>query len=198
MTYHDPCYLGRWNGVYEPGRKALEQIQGLEQIEMHRHGRQAFCCGAGGGRMWMEETLGKRINRERMQHANDVDADVVATACPFCLTMMMEGATSQDLPIDVADVAQMVATSLADEQRLPLAFPKHDEAAPRLETWPPKRQEPNANDVHPYDPVPRQALLHELRVGPEDLVPIAMPHPNAGPAALNGNGAGGDGEAAPE
>jgi Fe-S oxidoreductase len=176
VTYHDPCYLGRWNGVYEPGRKVLEHIQGLDQIEMHRHGRQAFCCGAGGGRMWMEETLGKRINRERIQHAADVDADVVATACPFCLTMMMEGATSQNLPIDVADVAQMVASNLPEEQRIPLHFPKHDEVEPKLETWPPKRTHPNATDVHSYDPVPRVALEHELKVGPEDLVPIAMPH----------------------
>ncbi|HEV3234064.1 MAG TPA: (Fe-S)-binding protein [Candidatus Dormibacteraeota bacterium] len=185
VTYHDPCYLGRWNGVYEPGRRVLEHIQGLEQIEMHRHGRQAFCCGAGGGRMWMEETLGKRINRERMQHAAEVDADLVATACPFCLTMMMEGATSQNLPIDVADVAQMVATQLPDDKRVPLQFGKHDDVAPMLEVFPPKRTVPNANDVHPFDPVPRPALLHELKVGPEDLVPIAMPHiPD--PADVNG------------
>jgi Fe-S oxidoreductase len=194
VTYHDPCYLGRWNNVYEPGRKVLEHIQGLDQIEMHRHGRQAFCCGAGGGRMWMEETLGKRINRERMQHAAEVDADVVATACPFCLTMMMEGATSQNLPIGVADVAQMVASQLPEEGRIALAFPKHDDVAPVLETWPPKRTEPNATDVHPFDPVSRVALLHELRVGPEDLVPIAMPHPAGGDGNGNGTGQGGAGK----
>src|SRR5258708_18695908 len=142
---------------------------------MHRHGRQAFCCGAGGGRMWMEETLGKRINRERIQHANEVDADVVATACPFCLTMMMEGATSQGLSIDVADVAQMVASNLADD-RIPLQFPKHDDATPHLEGWPQPRTEPNANAVHPADPVDPDALLNELRVGPEELLPIPMPH----------------------
>jgi Fe-S oxidoreductase/nitrate reductase gamma subunit len=187
VTYHDPCYLGRWNSVYEPGRKVLEHIQGLEQVEMHRHGRQAFCCGAGGGRMWMEETLGKRVNRERIQHAMDANAEVVATACPFCLTMMTEGSTSQNLPIDVADVAQMVATQLPEDQRVILQFPKHEDGAPKLETWPPKRTEPNANAVHPDDPVPRKALEHELKVGPEDLVPIAMPHPHDGPAALNGD-----------
>jgi hypothetical protein len=126
--------------------------------------------------MWMEETLGKRINRERIQHANAVDADVVATACPFCLTMMTEGATSQNLAIDVADVAQMVATSMVDGGRVPLQFPRHDDGEPRLETWPLKRAEPNASSVHPDDPVEPDALLHELRIGPEDLVPIAMPH----------------------
>jgi Fe-S oxidoreductase len=190
VTYHDPCYLGRWNGVYEPGRKILEKIAGLEQVEMHRHGRQAFCCGAGGGRMWMEETLGKRINRERIQHANEVDADLVATACPFCLTMMMEGSTSQGLAIDVADVAQMVASSLVDEeQRLTLQFPKHDEAQPHLEGWPQPRTEPNANAVHPDDPIDPEALLNELRVGPEELLPIPMPHHDDGHHAATNGGA---------
>jgi Fe-S oxidoreductase len=176
VTYHDPCYLGRWNGIYEPAREVLEKIQGLQQIEMHRHGRQAFCCGAGGGRMWMEETLGKRINRERVQHAEEVDADLIATACPFCLTMMMEGATSQSLPIDVADIAQIVATNMAHSNRVPLLLPKHDEAEPRLEGWPRPRTEPNATAVHPHDPVDQLDLENELEKGPEDLVPIPMPH----------------------
>ncbi|HEY8739904.1 MAG TPA: (Fe-S)-binding protein [Candidatus Dormibacteraeota bacterium] len=176
VTYHDPCYLGRWNNVYEPGRKALEKINGLEQIEMHRHGRQAFCCGAGGGRMWMEETLGKRINRERIQHAHEVDADVVATACPFCLTMMLEGASSQNLAIDVADVAQLVAANIADgEHKVPLQFPRHDEGEPKLEGWPQPRTEPNAVAVHPHDDVQPVALEHELKVGPENIAPIPMP-----------------------
>ena len=186
VTYHDPCYLGRWNDIYEPGRQVLEKIAGLEQVEMHRHGRQAFCCGAGGGRMWMEETLGKRINRERIQHAHEVEADIVATACPFCLTMMMEGATSQNLPIDVADVAQVVAANLRDGDKVPLPLARHEDGPPRLEGWPTPRTEPNATAVHPHDPVEPVALLHELRAGPEDLVPIAMP-PGAEPAR-NGHG----------
>jgi len=177
VTYHDPCYLGRWNNVYEPGRHILDKINGLESIEMHRHGRQAFCCGAGGGRMWMEETLGKRINRERIQHAHEVDADVVATACPFCLTMMLEGASSQNLAIDVADVAQMVAASLADEEhKQPLQFARHEPGEPRLEGWPVPRSEPNAISVHPHDAVDPEDLQNELRVGPESILPIPMPH----------------------
>ncbi|HEV3230974.1 MAG TPA: (Fe-S)-binding protein [Candidatus Dormibacteraeota bacterium] len=177
VTYHDPCYLGRWNSIYEPGRQVLEKIGGLERIEMHRHGRQAFCCGAGGGRMWMEETLGKRINRERMQHAEAVDADFVATACPFCLTMMMEGATSQNLAIDVADVAQMVAANLPGEARIPLPLMKHEGGEPQLESFPAPRTEPNATAVHPFDPVDPVALANELVRGPETLTPIPMPHP---------------------
>jgi hypothetical protein len=193
VTYHDPCYLGRWNGVYEPGRKILEKIAGLEQVEMHRHGRQAFCCGAGGGRMWMEETLGKRINRERIQHAHEVEADVVATACPFCLTMMIEGSTSQGLAIDVADVAQIVATSMNEDQRLPLQFPKHGAVEPHLEGWPQPRTEPNANAVHPDDPIDPDALLKELRVGPEEVLPIPMPRHEDGHNHADGHAGAGAG-----
>lgn len=138
----------------------------------------------------MEETLGKRINRERIQHANEVDADVVATACPFCLTMMMEGATSQGLAIDVADVAQIVAGSMVEDQRLPLQFPKHDDVAPRLEGWPQPRSEPNANAVHPDDPIDPDALLNELRAGPEDLLPIPMPRHDDGHNHAESNGGG--------
>jgi hypothetical protein len=130
--------------------------------------------------MWMEETLGKRINRERVQHAAAVDADLIATACPFCLTMMLEGATSQNLPIDVADVAQMVAAQLPGEARQPLALAKHEQGAPKLEGYPSPRTEPNANAVHPEDPVDPEALAHELRAGPERLTPISMPHHHAG------------------
>ncbi|MHB8507449.1 MAG: (Fe-S)-binding protein [Candidatus Dormibacteria bacterium] len=177
VTYHDPCYLGRWNNVYEPGREILEKLQGLDRIEMHRHGRQAFCCGAGGGRMWMEETLGKRINRERVQHAEEIDADWIATACPFCLTMMMEGVTSQNLAMDVADVAQLVAANLQEGERVPLPLLKRDDVlVPRLETWPHERGEFNASSVHPEDPVETDALLNELRRGPETRIPIPMPH----------------------
>jgi len=127
--------------------------------------------------MWMEETLGKRINRERIQHAHEVDADVVATACPFCLTMMMEGASSQNLAIDVADVAQLVAASLADdEHKVALQFSRHEPGEPRLEGWPTPRSEPNATAVHPHDAVDPADLLNELKVGPESILPIPMPH----------------------
>ena len=199
VTYHDPCYLGRWNGIYDPARHILEKIGGLEQIEMHRHGRQAFCCGAGGGRMWMEETLGKRINRERIQHAHEVEADVVATACPFCLTMMMEGASSQNLAIDVADVAQMIAANLADEEhKVPLQFPQHEPGGPALEGWPQPRSEPNATAVHPDDPVELAALEYELRMGPENIAPIPAPREaptevQPEPPAVTQRGGSGDG-----
>src|SRR6202011_2324458 len=93
----------------------------------------------------------------------------------------------QNLPIDVADVAQMIADSVGEANRVPLQFGRRDDGRPSLESWPAKRADLNANSVHPEDPVEPDALLHELRVGPEDLVPIAMPHarPNGkdGPAS---------------
>jgi Fe-S oxidoreductase len=90
-TLHDPCYLTRYNGVIDPQRDVLAAVAGLELREMENRGRQTFCCGAGGGRMWMEETRGTRINAERTRQALETGAETVATACPFCMTMITDG-----------------------------------------------------------------------------------------------------------
>ena len=91
VTLHDPCYLTRYNGVIDPQRDVLGAVPGLELREMENRGRQTFCCGAGGGRMWMEEQRGTRINAERTRQALETGADTVATACPFCMTMLTDG-----------------------------------------------------------------------------------------------------------
>jgi Fe-S oxidoreductase len=91
VTYHDSCYLGRGNSIYEAPRKILRSIPGLKLVEMERHGNRSFCCGAGGGRMWMEENIGRRINQMRTAQVIETKAVWVGTACPYCLTMLRDG-----------------------------------------------------------------------------------------------------------
>ncbi len=113
ITYHDSCYLGRWNDIFAPPRDILERIPGLKVVEMARSKSEGMCCGAGGGRMWMEEDQ-PRVNHKRVQQAVDTDAVKVATACPFCLAMFDEGISAQQLggQLAVDDVAVYVANAL--------------------------------------------------------------------------------------
>jgi Fe-S oxidoreductase len=112
VTYHDPCYLGRHNGVYDDPRSVLDRIPGVRTTEMPRHRQRSFCCGAGGSRMWLEEHLGKRINVERTEEAIATGAGTMGVACPFCLIMLDDGARAKDERIQVQDVAQLVDRSL--------------------------------------------------------------------------------------
>ena len=91
VTFHDSCYMARYNGVIAAPRDVLGSVPGLELREMEKSGRDTFCCGAGGGRMWMEETRGTRINAERTRQALETGAETVATSCPFCMTMLKDG-----------------------------------------------------------------------------------------------------------
>jgi len=112
LTYHDPCYLGRHNGVYASPRDALAHVPGARQVEMPRHRERALCCGAGGSRMWMEERIGKRINDERMDEAVSTGAGTVCVACPYCLIMLDDAARTRGDEIEVLDVAQVLRRSL--------------------------------------------------------------------------------------
>ena len=117
VTFHDPCYLARWNGVTEAPRQALASVPGISLTEMPRNRRQGFCCGAGGGRFWLEEKLGTRVNRNRAEEAAATLGEkggVVATGCPFCLTMMKDGIADagKEERLRVLDVAEIVAAGL--------------------------------------------------------------------------------------
>lgn len=123
VTFHDPCYLARWNGVVEAPREAL-RAAGIAPAEMARSGRQGFCCGAGGGRMWLEETLGTRVNRNRVDEAVatlGAQGGVIATGCPFCLTMMKDGIADagKEETVRAMDVAELVALGLPKEPPAP-------------------------------------------------------------------------------
>jgi len=114
LTLHDSCYLTRYNGVISETRDVLRSVPGVELREMEKSGRNTFCCGAGGGRMWMEEQRGTRINAERTRQALSTGAETIATACPFCLVMMRDGVADAGQSQDVAvqDIAEVLAAAL--------------------------------------------------------------------------------------
>ncbi len=109
ITFHDACYLARYNGVIAAPRDVLGAVPGLELAEMERRGRGSFCCGAGGGRMWMEESRGTRINAERAREALATGAEAVAVGCPFCMTMLGDG-----LAADAGNAAGVTTLDLAE------------------------------------------------------------------------------------
>ena len=115
VAYHDPCYLGRHNQVYDAPRDVLAGVPGVRTVEMPRHKERGMCCGAGGARMWMEEGIGKRINAERMDEAAGTGADTVGVACPYCLIMLDDGAKDRGGDTPVLDIAQLLRRSLPEE-----------------------------------------------------------------------------------
>ena len=132
VTYHDPCYLGRHNEIYDQPRAVVDTVEGLNKVEMPRCRNQGFCCGAGGARFWMEETIGKRVNHERIDEALALEPDLVSTACPFCLVMLDDAVADKTQQgrltagqVKVVDVSQILAESL-----LPVAQVNGDAAHP--------------------------------------------------------------------
>jgi len=109
LTYHDSCYLGRWNGIVDAPRDLLRAFNGGQKlIEMNRNRTEGFCCGAGGARMFMEETIGKRINHERAEEVIHSGATGVAAACPFCITMLQDGINDSNGQAEVKDIAEII------------------------------------------------------------------------------------------
>ncbi|HKB49512.1 MAG TPA: (Fe-S)-binding protein [Ktedonobacterales bacterium] len=114
LTYHDPCFIGRWNGVYDEPRKVLNVINSEGVSEMRRNRNRSFCCGGGGGRVWMEEKIGKRVNNTRVEEALATGADAMAAACPFCITMFEDGikGVGAQEHFAVEDIAEILARAL--------------------------------------------------------------------------------------
>lgn len=114
ITYHDSCYLGRYNEIYDKPRQILEAIPGVEIVEMKRSGCDSMCCGAGGGLMWMEEHEGTRVNVARTEQALEVKPTAIASACPYCLTMMNDGVKMKEVEdqVKTRDVAEILADAI--------------------------------------------------------------------------------------
>ncbi|HVJ65637.1 MAG TPA: (Fe-S)-binding protein [Bdellovibrionota bacterium] len=114
IAFHDSCYLGRYNDIFDAPREALKAVPGVELVELPRNRKEGFCCGAGGARMWMEETIGQRVNVNRVEEALEQKPDVIAAGCPFCQTMLIDGVKEKHMSdkVEVLDIAEIVARSL--------------------------------------------------------------------------------------
>lgn len=117
ITFHDSCYLGRYNEVYDAPRDILKAIPGVTLKEMERNRDTAMCCGAGGGLMWMEEETGHRINVARTEQALSVNPSVISSGCPYCLTMLSDGTKAKEVEenVDTLDVAELLEKSVFGE-----------------------------------------------------------------------------------
>jgi Fe-S oxidoreductase/nitrate reductase gamma subunit len=114
VAYHDSCYLGRHNDIYKQPRKVLDAIGGIKRVELGRHGTKGFCCGGGGGHMWMEDPVEKRLNIRRTQEVIDVKANCVATACPYCLSMFEDGIKAKQVEetVRAMDLSELIVQSM--------------------------------------------------------------------------------------
>ena len=114
VTYHDPCYLGRYNDIYQPPRQIIRSIPDIKMVEMEQNRDNSFCCGGGGGHMWLEERTGRRINEMRTEQAMETKAQIVVTACSFCLQMFDDGikAKAAEEQLRVMDIAELVAAQV--------------------------------------------------------------------------------------
>jgi Fe-S oxidoreductase len=115
ITFHDPCYLGRHNDIYQQPRQILKSLADTKLVEMEMNKKRAFCCGGGGGRLWLEERIGQRISENRIDQVIATKAQMVATACPYCLQMFEDAVKSKQVQetLKVKDIAELIAESAA-------------------------------------------------------------------------------------
>jgi Fe-S oxidoreductase len=177
ITYHDPCYIGRHNGVYSPPRELLQILPGAEFVEMERNSERSFCCGAGGARMWMEENTGERINVNRTNEAVGTGADQIAVGCPFCRVMLSDGLTAAQAKgeareeVEVLDVAQMLLASVKGEQATKLAPGHSAAAAPSAKAAAPAGDKDEATKAEPE--AGDDTITDDTVVATEDAGPLA-------------------------
>ena len=177
ITYHDPCYIGRHNGVYTPPRELLQILPGAEVVEMERNSERSFCCGAGGARMWMEENLGGRINVNRTVEAVGTGADQIAVGCPFCRVMLSDGLTAQQAKgeareeVEVLDVAQMLLASVKGEMATKAAPGSSAAAAPEAKAAPAPAEKPVETKAEPE--AGDETITEDTVVDTEDAGPAA-------------------------
>jgi Fe-S oxidoreductase len=112
ITFHDPCYLGRHNGEFDAPRRVLGALPGARLVEMAQCREKGFCCGAGGGLYWTEDRVGQRVNHVRTDHVAATGAEVVATACPFCLLMLEDGRAARAAAARPMDIAELLGQTL--------------------------------------------------------------------------------------
>jgi Fe-S oxidoreductase len=181
ITYHDPCYLGRHNKVYEAPRELIGAA-GAKLTEMPRHADRSFCCGAGGARMWMEEHIGKRINHERVDEALATNATTIATACPFCRVMVTDGVNDRQEEagrsgVEVLDVAQVLLGSLDyDKATLPAkgtAAKEATKAAPKPAATAPSAPAPAKPEAPAAPAAPEKAAAPAAPAAPAKGLGIA-------------------------
>jgi Fe-S oxidoreductase len=117
VTYHDPCYLGRHNGIYDEPREVLKKVPGLDLNEMPESRVDSLCCGGGGGRVWMETQKGERFSDLRIEQAIGVGAEVLATSCPYCITMFEDSRITMgvDEKIEIKDITEIVQDAMESE-----------------------------------------------------------------------------------
>ncbi len=180
VTYHDPCFLGRHNQVYEPPRELLAVIPGADFVEMERNSERSFCCGAGGARMWMEEKIGERINSNRTAEAIGTGADQIAVGCPFCRVMLSDGLTSAQASgqardeVEVLDVAQMLLASLK---------PREESRRSAEESPNPVEESPNPVEESPGSAEKSQPNVPTPAVVPTSLFDVPAPAEPDAPVA---------------
>ena len=182
ITYHDPCYLGRHNKVYDAPRE-LMAASGSNLKEMPRHGERSMCCGAGGARMWMEENIGKRINIDRVDEALATNPKKIATGCPFCRVMLTDGVTARQEGgahegVEVVDVAQLMLESITRVESSVLA--ENIKVIPRERTPQEELATENAAEVEEAERIAPVEEPAEAKSAP------AAPAPKAGGLKMKG------------